>query len=174
MAETNIGAFALIGALIGAVPAVLSVVMPWLRSRDYVARSNREVELAKNRVEFIASWLDAKKASSTPEEFEVLKRRVGERLDGILESSEAALAPGLVPEPEARSSTPRVRRNRTFFYVAFGFFAFLVFGSSVDDDGNSTWSQLVNSLEADTGMYVFFLLPVAWTLFLWMRARRAS
>ena len=173
MAETSIGAIALIGALIGAVPAILGVVIPWVRSRDLVARSNREVELAKNRVEFMENWLKAKHLSSTPEEYESLKVHMGQQLDGILESLGAALT----PDPTSVGSvtpSPRARRYRTFFYVTSGFYVFLIFGSSIDEQENSTFPQLMKELQNDTGLYVFFLLPVVVSLILWLRAKRGS
>ncbi len=42
--------------------------MPWVRPRDNVARSSREVELAKHRVEFIEAWLKVNRFSISDEE----------------------------------------------------------------------------------------------------------
>ncbi len=52
-----INLFAALGALLGAITAIITQLIPWLKNRDDMEQDRKKLELAKMEVEFITSWI---------------------------------------------------------------------------------------------------------------------
>ena len=52
-----INLFAALGALLGAITAIITQLIPWLKNRDDMEQDRMKLELAKMEVEFITSWI---------------------------------------------------------------------------------------------------------------------
>ncbi len=166
MSETNIALFGLIGAIVGAIPALLGVVVPWLRDRDRTSTDRRNIELAKAEVELISTWLDA--VNKVPgDEHGNIKALARERLYRLLDVS--------APIVHQRDMVPAVaageRPKRGAFFIYLGFYCFLLFGASIDDSNNVSLSHLLSEATGEGAAPLIVLcVPL---IFLFIRWRRS-
>jgi hypothetical protein len=169
MNEFNIAWFGLLGAAIGAIPSLLSVVIPWLRDRDKLATDKRALEVAKIEVEFISSWIDA--AAKLPgADMDPYKAFARERLSRLLGS------PAPPPKTAPLTAGEKVRVKGGFaFLVYLGFYCFLLFGASIDSANNVSFGHLLDELMGDSGgVYLFLLVPLIVFFLRWRLSVRNS
>jgi len=162
---------ALLGALIGAIPGALGVLVPWLRSRESSVRLGREIALGRSRVEFLEAWLQAHAAAGPAEGADDARAEVRDLLGSILSSLQPSLDPKVGQDIAlARGSESRVRVRRALFLGFLGFTLFGLGGSFLDDGGN--FSGLDN-FDADLVLGFLFFAVVVLVLFVrWRTAVR--
>jgi len=173
MSETGtaIALFGLLGAFVGAVPGLLGVLFNWLKNRDSISRSLRNIELAKSEVEFISHWLEV---VSTLDDDEVLKARrktAQARLDKLMLQTEEESERRAIKAIEAEVTPKQVRKN-IGFYIYSGFFFFMLFGASIDDAGDVSIPHLLDELSGD-GLIAIILFGVPW-IYLFIRYLRTK
>lgn len=165
MADFNIAWLGLLGAVVGAVPALIGAVVPWLRDRDRISTEKRAFELAKLEVEFVSAWIDAASKLSG-DEVEAPKAIARARLYRLISDK---------PSGELRSSVgpsgSAKGKGRAAFFIYLGFYCFMVFGASIDESDNVSLSHLVKELSGD-GMYalIVFAVPLVPLLIRWRRS----
>ena len=170
MSEFNIALLGLLGAVVGAVPVLVGVVGAWFKDRDRIATEKRTLELAKLEVEFVSAWIDTA-AKFSGDEVETQKAMARARLCRLL----ADEAP-----TEMRSSGGPIRSakgtGRTAFLIYLGFYCFMIFGASIDDDNNVSLSHLMNELQGEgAGAMTVLAVPLVVLLVRWRRlVKRAS
>lgn len=170
-ASSNIAIFGLIGALIGAVPGVLSVLFSWLKGRDAVSKSLKKMELLKAEVDFISAWTDAVTSVTEPNELRERKDAARERLDALMKISEGDVQE--VTDESRQVKTLSVRKRKSFgFYVYTGFFFFMLFGASINDQNKPSLSNLVDELTSSDGATAVILFGIPWLILLirWYRS----
>lgn len=166
MNEVSIAWFGLIGAIVGAVPGLLGVVVPWLKDRDRTSAQKRYIELAKAEVELISAWLDAI-GKVAGDKHENVRDRARERLDRLF-CIEATLAER---EDIGTTAPSGDRPKSTAFFVYLGFYCFLLFGTSIDDSGNASIDQLLMEASGEgMGALIVMFVPL---LLLFIRWRRS-
>lgn len=136
------------------------VVLKWLGDRSIAAAGRREIQQAKELVEFWSVWLQAQREVSSDDRFADLKADVARRLDSLVRAQDERAG------EDARSTSTRLEQGptlvqRTFlaylpsttygwvlhtmFYIVIAMAAMSVFGASIPpDDPNAvpSWEQL--------------------------------
>ena len=167
MSEGTIAFFGLIGAAIGAIPGVLGVVIPWLRNRDKNSQAMRELDLAKKEVEFISAWLEAASSIADEEDRKAIQREARARLDSLMSANRIAT--------QAVEAQEKPRRKGSMALLMYlGFFLFMMFGASIDEQNNSSIGKLLSELAAETEVFVLFTLPLVFLLWRWHRSGRVA
>lgn len=171
MTDNSIAMFGLIGAAIGAVPGILGVLIPWLRNRDDVARASRNLELARKEVEFIGSWLKTMSEVCNESEMASLKLQARQRLDQLLVAGDEASAQLQPPPPEAVPAPKR--RLGMLSYVYLGFFGFMMFGASIDENDEVSLDYFLQEISSGDGQtaLIVFAIPLLFILFRWWRPK---
>lgn len=164
-ASSNIALFGLIGALIGTVPGVLGVLFTWLKSRDAVTRSIKNIELAKIDVEFTSAWVAAVSSVADEEMLQARKEFALARLDKLMRLAEIDTAERAVESLEIEAS-PKKAPKPLVFYIYSGFFFFVLFGASIDEQDNVSLSYFITDITTGDGLYGFAFLSVIWVVFL--------
>ena len=165
-ANTNIALFGLIGALVGAVPGILSVLITWLKGRDAVSRSLKNIELAKAEVEFISIWLDTVSGLVVDESLETRKEAARSRLDRLMQLTAESIEERL-DESTQHKGTPVKTSKDLWFYVYSGFFFFVIFGAGIDEKDEFSIPHLISEVTGD-GALPMLVLGSIWA-FLFVR-----
>lgn len=170
MTDNSIAMFGLIGASIGAIPGILGVLIPWLRNRDDVARASRNLELARKEVEFIGSWLQTMSEVCSESEMASLKLQARQRLDQLLVAGDEASAQ--LQPPPAAAPAPK-RRLGTLSYVYLGFFGFMMFGASIDENDEVSLDYFLNEISGGDGQMalIVFAVPLLFIFYRWWRPK---
>jgi hypothetical protein len=164
----NIAMYGLIGAIIGAIPALLGVVAPWLRDRDRVSTEKRRIELAKAEVEFISAWLDAVE-KAPGDNVKTIKLLALDRLSQLFDSNTQNVFQDSAA-PQGANDIKSSRLKRGAFFVYLGFYCFMILGMSTDDSKNPSFSTLLKDIRSDGGFtLILFSIPLIW---LFIRSRR--
>jgi len=161
-ASTNIALFGLIGALVGVVPGILGVLFSWLRSRDSVSRSLKNIELAKAEVDFISAWLKTVSTLVDDESLKPLQETARNRLDRLMDLTEEGIEERTDESLETKASPKQVKRS-FWFYIYTGFFFFMLFGSSIDDQNNVSYEYFINELSGEGGFAILFF-GIPWVI----------
>lgn len=166
-----IAIFGLIGAFVGIVPGILTLVMNWLRNRDNVSRTLRELELAKSELEFLDRWLALADKLEQDEQVLAEQQRAKARLLSLvskLEFSYSGLGLALTSVP-----SPKRQRKKVAFYSYSGFLGFILLGSTINDDGEFDWDYFLNEIQGDgTTALIFFGIIWVWLLLRFLRSAR--
>ena len=173
MSEGTIAFFGLIGAAIGAIPGVLGVVIPWLRNRDKNSQAMRELDLAKKEVEFISAWLEAASSIADEEDRKAIQREARARLDSLMSANKATSESLIATQAVEAQEKPR-RKGSMALLMYLGFFLFMMFGASIDEQNNSSIEKLLSELAAETEVFVLFTLPLVFLLWRWHRSGRVA
>lgn len=80
------------GALAGLFPILLTWTLSRLEKRSFAAKRDQALNLAKKRVEFLDTWVNAQKGLCSNERFEEIKREVSDELDQLMETLSERLA----------------------------------------------------------------------------------
>lgn len=171
MADSNVAIYGLIGAAIGAVPALISAVGPWMRARDRIARERRLMELAKLEVEFVSSWLDAADKLEGADLADQ-RRQARERLGQLIGGGATAISVSVAGEPEVQEGRAPVQ-GRTGFLVYLGFYAFMLFGNSLDEHDNPSMDYFLHQMGELWPAALVFAAPLAWLGLRWYRSALA-
>lgn len=164
MPESNIAWFGLLGAIVGAIPALIGAVVPWVRDRDRIATAKRTMELAKLEVEFVSAWIDAASKLSG-DEMDAQKAVARARLYRLLgDSAPLELRSDVGPTGSVKG------KGRAAFLIYLGFYCFMIFGASIDDSKGVSLSHLVNELRGVGGPVLLVLaMPLVALLVRWRR-----
>ncbi len=100
----------LLGALTGAVPIVVSKVLGRMESRSLMRRQVQALDLAKKRVEFVNSWMGARKTCVPRELFEGVSQEAAKELEEIRESLKKSLQTGDGNEVRTYRARPFIQR----------------------------------------------------------------
>lgn len=130
---------AAIGAILGAVGAIMPHLIPWFRDRDHIAKTRKRIESAKLEVDFITSWMAAASEFSG-DEIEEKKSQAKKQLVRLLDASE--ITPFQDNEVQEKPKAGLLVSIASYGYL--GFYLFMVFGASIDDSNNSSISQLLS------------------------------
>ncbi len=158
----------LFAAILGLTP----VFLKWLNDRSNEAANRREIQKAKEQIEFWQVWLKAQREVTTDERFNELKNDVSRRLDQLVETSdEFAASKSDKTEEEFRHSFlqrlflayfPHTTVGwvlHTLFYVSFSFAAMLLFGSAIPEDdpeAKLSWGYFISQLDFVIPVLLFF------------------
>jgi hypothetical protein len=166
--SSNIAIFGLIGALIGAVPAVLGVLFTWLKGRDTVSRSLKKIELLKAEVDFIKAWTEAISSVVEHDELKSRKEAARARLDDLMQITEKDLSETC---QDIQSDSVTTRKSLGF-YIYSGFFFFIIFGSSINDDDIPSLSYMIDELTSSDGVSMLIVIGIPWLILLirWYRS----
>lgn len=170
--SSSIAIFGLIGALIGAAPAVLGVLFPWLKGRDAVSRSLKKIELLKAEVDFISAWTQAISSVTEHDELKVKKETARARLDDLMQISEKEISETSTEAQKIQSGSVKKRKSLAF-YIYSGFFFFMLFGSSINDDDNPSLSYMIDELTSSDGLAGLIVFGIPW-VFLFIRWYRSG
>ena len=155
----------LLAALIGLTP----VFLKWLNDRSNEAARRRNIQQAKEQIEFWQAWLQAQREVSTEERFNELKKEVAGRLDNLMQKEIAV-------EPDKKDTEHKMNFFRkvllayfphtasgwifhTFYYITLSFILMFLYGSFLptdDLDAEPSWSYFVNDLDIIIPMFLFF------------------
>jgi len=112
----------------GAFGAFLPKFSDWMVSRSERSVALRRIELARQEMDFIKSWLEVVTELNS-EQLNIKKQQAEEYL--------AALLGSVVISPEKEACQSSLSRLNLFynilFYACSGFFLVLMFGTSIDD-----------------------------------------
>ncbi len=72
-----------VGAVVGLFPAILAAVISWLNNRSMQARRTAALALAQQRIAFLADWIKAQEALTSPEQLENMKDSVSAELKSL-------------------------------------------------------------------------------------------
>ncbi len=165
---SNIAIFGLIGALIGAVPAVLGVLFTWLKGRDAVSRSLKKMELLRAEVDFISAWTEAVSSVVEHDELNIRKETARTRLDELMQITEKDISEN---SKELKIDSVKKRKSLAL-YIYSGFFSFVIFGSSIDDDDNPSLSYMIDEITSSDGATGIIVIAIPWVFLLirWYRS----
>jgi len=159
---------AAVGAILGALGAILPQVIPWLTERSNLGRESKRIDIAKKEIEFISTWMEAAADFSGPE-IEDKKRQAESQLASLLVPPSTALSH---PESglESIKGKPSILSNIAF-YGYLGFYLFLVFGASIEDGTNDS---SLEELSKNFGMIITFLVPLVILFFVRRRSQQKN
>lgn len=178
---------AIIGALAGLIPPLLTVLYGWNEKRGIFAAKKRAIELAQNRVAFLNTWVQTKQSISTEKEFQETKELIGRELSLLFSNLSNTLT-------ELESPVITLKRNwfqkifliyrphqpsawvlHVLFYMFLGLISFVLVALLVS-------GEHFRGIDPDTGKYdlpfhfgeilggsFFLLLP--WASFWWIARR---
>ncbi len=155
----------LLAAVIGLTP----VLLKWLNDRSNEAAKRRNIQQAKEQVEFWQAWLQAQREVSTDERFSEMKQQVADRLDDLVQKN----ADVEYEEKNAERKTNFFRRvllayfphtasgwiYHTLYYITISFIIMFLYGSflpSDDINADPSWTYFVSELDIILPMFLFF------------------
>ena len=154
-----------VGAILGAVGAIVPHIIPWFRGREKLLRERKRIEFAKLEVDFISAWIAAASAFSG-QEIEEKKSQAEKQLVQLLGPSEI-----ISNKPQQESDKPRAGILVSIaFYGYLGFYLFLVFGASIDrSTNNPSITELLS--EDNPILLLIFLVPLLILFFVRRRSK---
>jgi hypothetical protein len=159
MSDVSIALLGLIGAAMGAVPGILGAVIPWLRNKDNVARAMRDRELALKEIEFVSAWHKAMSDILPEEDLKSLKAEARSRLNALLLFNKPPTE--LIESPKSPETQMKpAKKGRMMFFTYLGFYVFMMFGASIDDDSKSSFSYLISKITTESGAFMFGILSI--------------
>ncbi len=164
----------LIGALAGLFPILLTAILSWLEKRSLMAKRDRALNLAHQRVEFLDAWLKVQETLCSAERFEEIKRKAADELDQLMESLSERLA-----EEEEEKPTEVGKRNlleRLFLaylpHNVAGWVLHILFYMFLGVLLLTLWGTNADVLADPDFILGFFILVVIPTLFIrWLAVR---
>lgn len=145
-----------VGAIIGALSALMPQLLPWLKDRDNLSKNKKKIESAKLEMEFITSWMSASSQFSG-EDIELKKAQAKIQWMNLLDVSAITSQQDSDSEEQEKPSAGIL--INLVFYTYMGLYSFLVLGSALDDDGDISPSVLLTD-DNPTFLLVFFI-PLA-------------
>jgi hypothetical protein len=158
----------LIATLLGLFP----VLLKWLSDRSVAETRRREIQQAKEQVEFWQVWLQAQREVCSDQRFADLKADIARRLDQLVSAQDekAELGSGSVRaenQPTLIQTIvlayfPHTLKGwilHTAFYTIVSFAALVVFGSAIpsnDPTANPSWDVLRGELDFVIPFSLFF------------------
>ncbi len=165
----------LIGAAIGVIPALIGVIIPWLRNRDKTSQAMRDLDLAKKEVEFILAWLEAASSISDDVDRKSIQSDARSRLNSLMSASTETSESLLSHQIAHRKEKPR-RKGSLLLFSYLGFYLFMLFGASIDDQNNVSLTHLIAEIFSEDGwiILIVFGLPLVFLFLRWYRSGRIS
>lgn len=162
---------AIVGGLIGIIPGVLGIIVPLIQSRSEQARAGREIKLGKEQVEFLESWLKARKETAEDAEHADIEAQVGVQLEEIRASLKDVFRNQLESSTRMTAATLRVRYAMTWFLASLGFTVFGTIAAFFDDAGQFNPDYFLSDTDYIYGIF-FFVGLTAFLFYRWLRIRK--
>lgn len=170
--SANLAIFGLIGAIIGTVPGILGALITWMKGRDSISKSLKKIELLKAEVDLISAWTEAMSSVVGNDELKVRRESVRVRLDALMQQITEEDIIENSNEIRKIQRAPEKKRKSLAFYIFSGFFFFMIFGASIDDEDNPSSTHLVHELTSSDGATAIIFFSIVWVILLirWYRS----
>lgn len=112
---------ALLAGVAGLVPLVANLVISAVQSRSRRSQRNDAISLAKQRVEFLNSWIKAHQAVSAPDRLEAVKQIAYKEMDDIRDGLQVFLREShplaMANRPAAVAARQQIDASRRWFLL---------------------------------------------------------
>src|SRR6267142_6372362 len=149
---------------------VLTLIITWVRQRDFSFKRNQALEQAGKRVAFLEAWFKAQQLVRMPEEVEAARQLAQKELDLTLRKL-SNTSRGLVKPIIPYKSRPFLQRIlllfppanftslfvRVIFYVLLPFLGLMTLGLAAKENNEFSLSQLSSNWKTLSAFFLIFL-----------------